>query len=341
VGAEGATTASGAAELHDAAAACDFPLVVWKLPEGVIRILNPAAESVLGLPRDQVLGRNVTEFLSPSGGVDLAVSALASGAVSATLTKRELTTRPGGSLPVWVWTRGVEVTEGRLGAVSLVMPADELGRLGTDPGEPWRQLSDVVIGMADLSWRIERISADVEHVLGSRPRDLIGTSIRDLVHPDDAGGIGTADGSDPRLPMRGRMMRPDGQWIDVGFLFATAHIEGAEHICFAFIANPASETQPSRVVELEQRLRRIADELRAAHLLDTVHSLPSSPDLPLGELSSRQWEIMSRLRRGQRVDMIARELYLSPTTVRNHLSAIFRRFGVHSQGELLDLLRER
>ncbi|MGN6472198.1 MAG: LuxR C-terminal-related transcriptional regulator, partial [Mycobacteriales bacterium] len=35
----------------------------------------------------------------------------------------------------------------------------------------------------------------------------------------------------------------------------------------------------------------------------------------------------------------ARELYLSPTTVRNHLSAIFQRFGVHSQRELLDLLR--
>jgi DNA-binding NarL/FixJ family response regulator len=31
-------------------------------------------------------------------------------------------------------------------------------------------------------------------------------------------------------------------------------------------------------------------------------------------------------------------MYLSPNTVRNHLSAVFMKFGVHSQEELLEFL---
>ena len=52
----------------------------------------------------------------------------------------------------------------------------------------------------------------------------------------------------------------------------------------------------------------------------------------------RQWEILTRLVRGQRVQEIADALYLSPSTVRNHLTAIYRKFGVHSQAELLAAL---
>ena len=36
---------------------------------------------------------------------------------------------------------------------------------------------------------------------------------------------------------------------------------------------------------------------------------------------------------------IARELFLSQSTVRNHLTEMFRKLGVHSQEELLALVR--
>jgi PAS domain-containing protein len=295
-------TASSAAELGDAAAACDFPLFVWQLPAGVIHIVNPAAEALIGLPREKLIGHHVTEFLSPTGFVDTAVSALGSGAIRATLTKRELVGRPAGSPPVWVWTRGVEVAGGLRDAVTLVMPEAELGRLGHDPGRQWRQLADVVVGQADASWKILRISSDVARLLGARPRDLLGTSLRDLVHPDHVDGIGLFDGNDPRLPWHGRVRRPDGDWADVGLLFATVDVDGEQRICFALIAHASVDVQPDRVAELERRLRRIADEVRAAHLLDTATVLPASTDVPLAELSGRQWEILSRLLRRQRVD---------------------------------------
>jgi DNA-binding NarL/FixJ family response regulator len=57
--------------------------------------------------------------------------------------------------------------------------------------------------------------------------------------------------------------------------------------------------------------------------------------VPFGSLSTRQWEILTRLVRGERVQDIADALYLSPATVRNHLTAVYRKFGVHSQAELL------
>ena len=59
------------------------------------------------------------------------------------------------------------------------------------------------------------------------------------------------------------------------------------------------------------------------------------------QLSSRQIEILKRLLDGVRVPAIARELFLSQSTVRTHLSAIYRQLDVHSQEELISLLRNR
>ena len=48
---------------------------------------------------------------------------------------------------------------------------------------------------------------------------------------------------------------------------------------------------------------------------------------------------LERLRTGLRVATIARELTISPNTVRNHLKSIYRKLGVRSQTELLEQLR--
>jgi DNA-binding CsgD family transcriptional regulator len=97
-----------------------------------------------------------------------------------------------------------------------------------------------------------------------------------------------------------------------------------------------------RVAQLEARLRRIAAELRAAGIMDDVMSTKPARDLPhFAELTGRQREILIRLLNAQRVSVIAAELYLSPSTVRNHLTTIFGKFGVHSQADLLSVLRNK
>jgi two-component system response regulator DesR len=60
----------------------------------------------------------------------------------------------------------------------------------------------------------------------------------------------------------------------------------------------------------------------------------------LGDLPPRQLEVLTRLVDGERVQDIAQAMYLSESTIRNHLAAIFTKAGVHSQAQLLALLRE-
>lgn len=97
---------------------------------------------------------------------------------------------------------------------------------------------------------------------------------------------------------------------------------------------------PERVANLERRLWRIAREFEGADMFSAVTNRPDPYALPgVDELSPRQWEVLTRLLHGERVPRIAAELFLSQSTVRNHLADIFKKLGVHSQEELLDLFR--
>jgi DNA-binding CsgD family transcriptional regulator len=93
-----------------------------------------------------------------------------------------------------------------------------------------------------------------------------------------------------------------------------------------------------RVVELEHYLRRIAREVESAGFTAAT-AVPDASSVPgLEDLSVRQREVVARLFRGERVATIARDMFLSQSTVRNHLASIYRKLGVRSQSELLEAL---
>jgi len=58
-------------------------------------------------------------------------------------------------------------------------------------------------------------------------------------------------------------------------------------------------------------------------------------------LSEREVEILRLAKRGLPNPQIAQSLHISPGTVRNHLSAIYRKLGVHSRYEALQVADER
>ena len=57
------------------------------------------------------------------------------------------------------------------------------------------------------------------------------------------------------------------------------------------------------------------------------------------QLSAREQDVLHLLREGYRPRSIAEILHLSPQTVRNHLKAVFRKTGTHSQEELITMAR--
>lgn len=80
-------------------------------------------------------------------------------------------------------------------------------------------------------------------------------------------------------------------------------------------------------------------------LMHLVHVLQDdgdiSPGRSAGELTPRQLEVLSLLHEGVTCDAIAHRLVLSSPTVRNHIRAILRALGSHSQIEAVAEARRR
>lgn len=67
----------------------------------------------------------------------------------------------------------------------------------------------------------------------------------------------------------------------------------------------------------------------------------AAPTPPDPRLTPRQSEVLRMLERGRSTQEIARELHLSPETVRNHVRHVLRALGVHSRLEAVALARMR
>ncbi len=89
---------------------------------------------------------------------------------------------------------------------------------------------------------------------------------------------------------------------------------------------------------------------RTAAIVSLLPAAPAVPAAPTDDdrasylaefrLSGREREILDLVDQGYRVSTIAKSLFISPSTVRNHLSAIFRKVGVTNQAELLERLKQ-
>ena len=90
-------------------------------------------------------------------------------------------------------------------------------------------------------------------------------------------------------------------------------------------------------------LREIGHLRRLLGLRHVLEGSPPDDSLAeltlLKELTLRQREILREILGGRRVGAIAQNLHISPHTVRNHVSAIFAKVGVQSQGALVEKYR--
>jgi DNA-binding CsgD family transcriptional regulator len=271
------------------------------------------------------------------------------------------TTPSGSRLELEVGAQRVNDTEGNDLALILLASHDQ-NSAGhpedvLDALEASYSLDDLdgplLVGTVDQDWNIERLSNDVKDVLGYDPGAIIGTLFTHWVHPGDVGnlliGVGRALEDSASVTVRVRVRHAEASWLPM--VAVLAPLTGSEpEPGFAFVLRADHEAESDaaegsgsgsdRIAALEHRLWRIALELKAAGIVQQVRHLPDFKHVPeVNDLTTRQLEVLTRLLEGQRVSTIAAETFVSSSTVRNHLAAIYRKLGVHSQAELLAYVR--
>jgi DNA-binding CsgD family transcriptional regulator len=205
------------------------------------------------------------------------------------------------------------------------------------------ETTPIVIGVVDAEWRVRRVSSEVEALLGYEPTECVGAGAFVAVHPEDLAStlisLGHAVETQASTRLTLRLWHKSDAWVPA--MAIVAPFAPGEPFPFGFLVTSVRNATPpgdlqSRVSALEFRLQRIAAETRAAGLA-APHPWPApSVDADrLRSLSHRQREITELLAAGLRVPTIAERLGVSQSTVRNHLSMIFRKFGVRSQAELV------
>jgi DNA-binding CsgD family transcriptional regulator/PAS domain-containing protein len=315
-----------------------------------IELSSPAA-SLLGLEGVDLASVDVTSLSDDAKNTRKALGLVAEGVLDGYQTRRRLRTHDGRVIDSHISVRVIARNDDGVHGLAFICDA---GHVSNTPGESDTPVdgSDaealLMVGIVDASHRIQGISSEVEHVTGRTATDIIFHSLLDLVHPGDVAAVLSVfdAATDPGTQATGivRVRDGDGGWHRMRLVAARLG-DGTGR--FGFALGPFDEGGPTtmtadRVVNLEHRLRRIAREVEAAGVVAGFDGFPDPETLPaLRDLTSRQWEIITRLLRGERVPTIASHMYLSQSTVRNHLASIFRKVGVHSQPELLEYLRAK
>ena len=80
-------------------------------------------------------------------------------------------------------------------------------------------------------------------------------------------------------------------------------------------------------------MARLVDEFR-----DREHRRVAVPDGQAARLTGREWDVLELMRKGAGTAEMSERLFVSPTTVRSHVSSILRKLGVPTREAAIRLL---
>ena len=330
-------------DLRDAVNQFELPIALVDLDDFTVHAISESAVAYIGVEPCDIVGKPIANLLSPDDRKNTvgALQALSDGIIDFYTAKRRVGA-PGAQGLSNEWVRAVTFGDRKFAIIEAAPGAEpQDSPLTSYLG---RAVSQMVVGTADSTLTVTSISCDAQNLLGVSPGRIIGQPLLGVNEHDvrtlldaDVGAL-----KETSVAVRLRLRNGEGSWTPMCCIL-TSLADTAERLFILMPdPDPPSYDLLTRAAELERHLIRIAAEVEASGILLRMGGVPETARLEeLAGLTARQWEVMSRLLRGDRVPTIAAELYISQSTVRNHLSAIFEHFGVHSQAELLALLRER
>jgi DNA-binding CsgD family transcriptional regulator len=326
-------------------ALCPLPVGIVDLTARRLCVMSPALGELL-------------EVDSTAADVDLRVMVqqhptledlfdlIRGGTIDLYSVRRRLNRRRSDPVEVESWVVVIGLQD-RSRALWLVVPSGHDAGVPTPEPTPatWpNTVSGLIVGSFDAEWRIQRVSVDIERVLGRPVEEMVGRKVTEEVHPDDLPRLFAAAAqclvdlaaAGVSLSWRHR----SGDWVQLHCIITRL---ADETLTFGFactLGTAGDKVDAGRAATLERHLWRIAREVEMSGVIAGFSRVPDPREIPgLSELSGRQWEVLTRLLRGERVPAIAKALFVSQSTVRNHLGDVFRKLRVHSQPELLELLR--
>jgi PAS domain S-box-containing protein len=338
-------------ELLEAMHRNPLPLALIALDTLQFLDVNTAARALLGASDDDDV--TVANVLLPEDEDNArhALSLIAEGVIQAYETRRRLRRADGTTVDGHVWVRSLAHL--RAGAALAVFVSDDEanGAASDDPvlldvpAHRIESLPPIAIASIGLDTTIKRISAESAEILGDIPANLIGTPLVDRLHPEDVAAflvtLGRALEDNAGVGMHVRVKR-------------AAHGHAAIRILVTPTAGPTStrfgvvfasdedglDHTADRVTELEDHLWRIAIEVQAAGVADGMHRVPDEVHLSqLADLSSRQWEVLTALVRGESEADIAASLRVDERSVHEQVATILDKLGVGTREELVMLFR--
>jgi len=281
---------------------------------------------------DAVVGARVYDFMAhrPSGALDM----MARGAIDGYEGANALKLPGREPQPIRGWIRNIgEQAPSRFALMVLRLESD---RVHQSLPEPAASESPIVLGVGDRNLMITHVTADVDKLIGTPADQMLGRQLLSLFSEDTVPAAlwVLAQALQTRTGAAGltSVTTAEGPPVPVEFMVC-----GSLHPTpdFGFALIPA--TDPLLRLPQEQALRSVARADRAVALYRRFPDMTVDPTL-MSKLTFRELEIVSLLLRGRRTPAIARALHLSQSTVRNHLSAVFAKVGVHSQQELIETL---
>ena len=318
-----------------------------ELPSGLVLSANEPMATILGVDIESLVGSHATdllaiEFREPARA---ALNLLSDGWLTGYQAIRQFQSRNSPSGQYALWFSAVQLRAHRI-AIGSVVPIS--GEEYESPITKVPMPGGVALGTADATWRITRISSDVEDILGYRAEQCVGQAFLGYVHPADVAtfltGIEQARHSQRTVRIALRLRGVANDWIGSALFLETTSEDNPPAFGFALVESTPSDghtLESNDGLRFEHDMDAEASELSAAGTMAKLQSLPECDAFPdLSRLTSREWQVLARLIDGERVKSIARHLYVSESTVRNHLSSIYSKFGVHSQSDLLLLVRD-
>src|SRR4051794_8442385 len=98
----GIAARASSTEFERAVGACDFAVLVWELPDGVVAVANDAASTLFDTSIPELLGTKNVDLIGPRDAVEDAFAALSSRAVENLRAERRVLTTDGFT-PVRAW----------------------------------------------------------------------------------------------------------------------------------------------------------------------------------------------------------------------------------------------